>query len=328
MTIVKTQPVDGVAAGFAVAGGNIIVENATTPTLRTGGWGLGFGPLRIAPFAGTTVRIDELSFAALESSFWPFLSAASGVTNQQTATAGAGAALLAASAPDEEIALTRRDALVAAGVAATTALATGTAAADDDDDDDTDEATRHVAEFELSENPRGIGIWIDDMVADYLPHGQTYYAEVDGSTVDSFETGNGESLVIGPKIEGTLRIISESEASLVQRILVQIQRGEEIKYTFQLDEQLDETPRGETVLITDQPIVIDAIESAGSSETLIEIGGENIPHTDEGSSTRGNWYIRDEVSLVVETDVDSPDSQQVELTINAGLLDSLLTRLN
>jgi len=333
MTLVKTQPVDGLVAGFAVAGGNITVENSTTPTIRPGGeLGLGFGPLRIVPFAGTTVRIDELSFSALDESILPFLNAASGVTTETTAV-GAGAALVAASAPDEDVALRRRDALIAAGTVATAGLAaSGTAAADDDDndedddDDDSDAQTRHVAEFELTENPRGIGIRIDDVTENYLPHGETYYVKLDGSVVDSIETGNGEMLTIGPTKTGSVRVVSESEVSLVQRILNQIQGGDEINYTFNRDEPVSEFSRGEEIVITDQELVIEAIQSAGTDETVIEIGDENIPHTDDRSSQRGNWYLRDEAALVYEAGLDSPDSENIELTINAGFVDSQLAR--
>ena len=316
-------------------GGNVRILNGKTPNTQWGNGAVSFGPLRISPWESTTVVIDDLSFDVLdEDSVIPFLQSASGMPTQSTAAAGTLALPFLAEVDDSagegetQAPLTRRDMLIATGVTATAAtLGTGTAAAqqDDSDGDQPLDSTRYVAEFELAESTRGIQIGIDDRVDQFLPVGETYYVEVDGSVVDSFETGANTSarFTIGPGITGRVRVVAEDGVSLWRKVLADFSSGEPLTYTFNLEQPVSQRDRGEEIVITDQPIVVDALRDAGEDETVLKINDTAISNLKDGSSSRGNWYLRDETALVYEVGVDAPDSSVVELTINAGWRDSI-----
>jgi hypothetical protein len=319
-------------------GGNVRILNGETPNTQWGNGAVSFGPLRISPWESTTVVIDDLSFDVLdEDSVIPFLQSASGMPTQSTAAAGTLALPFLAEVEDEDsetqTPLTRRDMMIATGVGVTAAtLGTGTATAQDDDsgEDQPLDSTRYVAEFELAESTRGIQIGIDDRVDQFLPVGEKYYVELDGSVVDSFKTGENDSarFTIGPGITGRVRVVAEDGVSLWRKILADFSSGEPLTYTFNLEQPVAARDRGTEITITDQPIAVDALRDAGEDETVLKINDTTISNLKDGSSSRGNWYLRDETALVYEVGVDAPDSSVVELTINAGWRDSIDARID
>jgi hypothetical protein len=320
-------------------GGNVRILNGKTPNTQWGNGAVSFGPLRISPWKSTTVVIDDLSFDVLdEQSVIPFLQSASGMPTQpSTAAAAAGTLALPFLAsvedddPETQTPLTRRDMMIATGVTATAAtLGTGTVAAQEEEDDGTLDSTRYVAEFELAESTRGIQIGIDDRVDQFLPVGEKYYVELNGSVVDSFKTGANDSarFTIGPGITGRVRVVAEDGVSLWRKILADFSSGEPLTYTFNLEQPVSERDRGAEIVITDQPIVVDALQDAGEDETVLKINDTAISNLNNGSSSRGNWYVRDDPALVYEVGVDAPDSSVVELTINAGWRDSISARVD
>ena len=324
MTIMNINESEQAAVGISTGGSNIILKNGAIPTLRTDGWGVGFGPLRIDPYESTTVVIDDLGFEALDRYSLPFLDATTGVS----AAALGGLPVLATVDDETETRLTRRDALLAAGTLIGAGVAsTGTAAAQEDSTDDT---TRTVAEFELAESPRGIQLGIDDMVGSYLPPDSEYYVEIDGDIKGSFTPGadGGEgSLTTGPQITGTVRVVSKDGVAFWKRILAKISGNEPLTYTFRTDKPLSAYDRGEEVLINDQPLVVDAIQSAEPDETILRAGGETVAHLDDGSDSFGNWYLRDTAALVYQVGVDSPETTSIELKINASTLERIESEL-
>jgi len=323
MSVIKIREAAQAAVGISAGEANIIVKNGTVPLSRAGGWGVGFGPLRIAPYESKTIVINDLQFEALDRYSLPFLDTTAGVSQTQMGVGAAGLPLLAASTTDDDHAITRRNALLAAGsLVGASVASTGVSTAQESDDD----TTRSVATFELEESPRGIQIGIDDMVAQYLPVGSEYFVEINDSVVGSFTAGGdggGGALTTGPQITGTVRVISKEGISFLKRVLARISGSEPLVYTFRTSEPLSSYARGEEVVIADQPLVVDAIDSAGPDGTIVRAGGEAVDHLDEGSSSYGNWYVRDGVALVYEVGVDSPDATDIELKINASRLETI-----
>lgn len=323
-------------------GGNVTVRNGLTPDIQVGAQAVSFGPLRISPWDTTTVVIDDLKFDVLdEDSIIPFLQSASGMPTQASAGAGAGAAAMTLpfvaarddDLPDHQTPVTRRKILMAAGTgmlaAAGTTAATQPVAADDDDDNGGVDTTHYVGGFELVDAERGIQIGLDDRVEQFLPTGETYYVEIDGSVVGSFDTDGGSGrYTIGPGTTGTVRVVSRDGVQLWRRILADFRDGEPLTYTFTLDDDAADLSRGEEVVITDQPIVVDALRDAEEDGTVMSINDTTIPHTDAGSSDRGNWYLRDDTALVYESGINAPEASSVELTINASFTDTVSARLD
>lgn len=294
-------------------GGNLHVVDGVAPEVgRVGNYGVGFGPLRLTPWADSTVVIDDLEFAQADSSWLGVLS-----------TGGAMAAL-AASTDDEpidpdQLEVSRRGLLLAtgAGLGALT-LGTGTARADDD---------RHnVATFDLETNPRGLNIAVDDLVADYLPADHEFYVELEGTAKGSFEAGD-ESLTINPGLEGHVQVQSDDALSFVQQVIANWTADDELEYSFNpVDEPFSEQTVGDTIRLSSQPVLVEPVALADPSEVAIDINGTAIPHADNGTAAVGNWWIRDGRELVYDVGENSPDSTLVEVRVNIGRLERLLRR--
>jgi len=214
--------------------------------------------------------------------------------------------------------------MLAAGAGAETAAAQ----TDDEDGDDALDSTRHVATFEVAENPRSFRISIEDRVEQYLPTGSKYYVEINGSQVGSFETGSESSgyQIIPSGTTGRIRVVAEDGVSLWRQILTDLRSDEPLTYTFTLDDALSSYPRGEEIRITDQPIVMDALRDAGSDKTILKIGDTPIPNLNDGSDEVGNWYLQDDAALIYEVGINAPKSELVTLTINAGLSETIAAR--
>lgn len=308
-------------AGFhAPNGGNLHVVQGVSPSpLRIEGWGIGFGPLRIAPWADSTVVIDELTFESVknDSLFSLFTT-----TMPATSASAFGAAFVAASVSDDGIdptdrSLTRRSFLVAAG---TSALLAGAVTAQEDGE------TYNVAKFSLDESPRGIHLRVDDVVADYLPPDQTFYVEVDGTDVGSFTAGK-DSLTINPGITGEVTISSDDALSFIDKIIAKYTAEDELHYSFNpVDEEFSAQTVDDEVVISDQPILVEPIREADPKETLLQIDGETIPHADDEQGALGYWYLRDGQALVYVVGEDAPDSTLIDVHVNIGRIERLKQR--
>lgn len=298
-------------------GGNLHVVDGLAPEIgRVGNYGVGFGPLRLTPWADSTVVIDDLEFTQADAGWFNVLSAGG-------ATA---AATLAASSTDDPIdpdrlETSRRSLLLAAGVGlATLGVGAGVASADDED--------RHnVATFDLETNPRGLNIAVDDLVAEYLPADHEFFVDVNGTAQGSFKAGE-ESLTINPGIEGEVEVQSDDALSFVQRVIANYTAEDELEYSFNpVDEPFSEQTVGDTIQLSEQPVLVDPIEFVDPSEVAIDINDTAIPHADNGTSEKGNWWIRDGRELVYDVGEDSPDSTLVEVRINIGRLERFRRRL-
>ena len=293
-------------------GGNVHVVDGVAPhELRLGHYGLGFGPLRLTPFANSTVVLDNLEFAVADDSGWlPLLTAGGAV--------GAAIAHEETDGPLEpdETRTTRRALLAGIGV---TILAAGSARADDD--------RFEVATFDLHESERGINVAVDDVVADYLPPEHTFYVSVNGGSVGKFDAGS-ESLTINPGVTGQTTLESDEALSFISRVWANLTADDEVVYQFQpVEEPFSEHTVGDEIVLSDHPIITDPVAVGDASDTLVDLNGTTVPHVDGRDSAVGEWYLRDSRQLVYVVGEYAPDSTLVEITINAGLLDRARARL-
>lgn len=316
MTLIKLERI-----GFnCPKGGNLHAVDAVAPQyLRTGQYGVGFGPLRLTPFADSTAVIDDLRFATPDDDGWfPLLTA--GVT---------GAAIHHTEHDDpidpygSDVSRRRMLAATGAGLLALTAAGTASASSDDDRFD--------VASFDLEHSPRGLNIAVDPVVADYLPDDHTFYVSVnEAGNIGSFDAGE-ESLTLNPGVEGTVEIESDEALSFVSRVIARLTADDEIEYEFQPatvgngedEDSFADFAVGDEVTITNQPILVDPIDIAGPSATLVQMNGEVIPHSDDGNSELGEWYVQDGRRLVYVAGEDSPDTSLVNIRVNVGRIDRL-----
>lgn len=291
-------------------GGNVhIIDGVAPHDLRLARYGVGFGPLRLTPFADSTVVLDDLAFASAEDDGWlPFIG-----------SAGAIGALVYHDQTDgkpidpEDTQPTRRAVLAGIGLSI---LAVGSARA-------AEESLYSVASFELVSSERGINLAVDDVVADYLPPEHTFYVSVNDGSVGKFAAGE-ESLTINPGITGRVDLESDEALSFVSRMWADLRAEDEVVYQFQpVDEPFDSYTVGDEVVISDQPIITDPIDVSEPGDILLSVNDTSVPHADGRDSAVGEWYLRDGRQLVYIVGEDAPDSTLVEITINAGLVDRL-----
>jgi hypothetical protein len=315
-------------------GGNVGVRNGLTPSVRTGDGTKSFGPLTIRPWDSTTVVVDELSFDVLDKGgVLPFLNTMSGMPHSQQAAGAAALSLPLWSdtddLPDGQTPVGRRDVMIATGVAAAAAAAPGSAFAQTDDETETAvDSTHNVVEFEIVDAPRGFAISIADRIEQFLPVGSKYYVEINGSVSGSFETGtdSNDQFIVPSGTTGSVRVVAKDGIDLWNRILADFRNDEPLTYTFTLDEPVSSYERGETIRISDQPIIVDALLDAGPDKTVVKVGETAISNIDEGSESVGNWYLQDEAALVYDVGIDAPQAEAVELTINAGVFETIAAR--
>lgn len=304
-------------------GGNVHIVDGVAPTeLRCGRYGLGFGPLRLTPFAESTTVIDNLRYSVPEDDgLWP-LATGAGITG----------AMLHYDKHDgkpidpERTRTSRRRVLAATGAGLLALASAGRATASTDE--------RHeVAHFDLTNSPRGLNIAVDPVVADYLPDEHTFYVSVEGSSVGRFEAGE-ESLTLNPGIEGNVQLESDEALSFIARLWARIRADDEVEYEFRpsvfgsngdddAPQSFAEFAVGEEVVLSDQPILVDPMNQADPSGAIVAMNDTTIPHTDGRNSAAGEWYVQDGRRIIYIVGEDAPDTSIVNIRINVGHLDSI-----
>ncbi|ELY97144.1 hypothetical protein [Natrialba asiatica] len=319
MTLLKVERI-----GFNVPdGGNLHVVDGVAPQyLRVGRYGVGFGPLRLTPFEDSTAVIDGLRYTTPEDDGWFPLAA----------SAGAVGAALHHDRHDEPIdpestQASRRQVLAATGAGLLALTTAGIASAQEDD------GPYQVAEFELTASNRGLNIAVDPLVADYLPDKHTFYVSVNDNSIGRFQAGE-ESLTLNPGVEGTVTLESDDALSFVAKIIARVTADDEIEYEFQPAavsngseyQSFADAAVGEEIVLSDQPILVDPIDTAEPEATIVTMNDETIPHADDGDSLLGEWYVQDGRQLVYVAGEDAPDTSLVNIQVNVGRLASFRAR--
>jgi|AntDeeMetageno50_2_1112565.scaffolds.fasta_scaffold00968_3 hypothetical protein len=106
MKVVEYETPDGTMIDHHTGdnGGNVALQTADPPSIRTGGGSFSIGPLQITPWSSSRVIISEFTFEVLdEESVWPFLDTLSGIPQQpSTGAATLSLPLVAIGAVDDD----------------------------------------------------------------------------------------------------------------------------------------------------------------------------------------------------------------------------------
>lgn len=296
-------------------GSTIAAEDAHVPGdlrgVRTDG--VGFGPLRLTSWADETTSISDLEFEEAEADSWlPFLSAA-----------GATGAAAHYDREDGEVhdpdrtALSRR--AVLATIGASTFLVGSTLA--------NDQPTYSVASFDLEQNRRGLRVDVDEAAADFLEGEDVeFYLSADDAAIGSFELDE-PGLTINPGTEGLVELESDTALTFIQRMIASVRSDDNVHFEWRpQDTSFADEPTGEEIVLSDQPVVVETIEAAGESATVIKMVDTIIPHTDEnGSKPAGEWYT-DGTTLRYVVGEQTPDTSLVEAHANLGRIDRIRER--
>lgn len=303
-------------------GSTVSVDNAQVPGDLRGirGDGVGFGPFRLTGWSGSPIAVSNLAFepAPEDDSWLPFLMAA-GLVGHEAARESDDVDVEAveASAPGPQP-LSRR-AIIAGGAAAL--LLSGTVAGQSDDDDP---PRYDVASFDLSSNGRGLKVDVDTAVADYIDEDVGFFVTVNDNSIGGFEAGSAGK-TINPGETGSVVVESDTALSFLDRLLASVRAEEEVAFEFRpREESFADAPTGEELVLSDQPVVVETVDETATDEVVVSMNGSLIPHADEsGSSTLGEWYVRDSTALVYATAEGTPDTSLVSIRANVGLVDRL-----
>lgn len=252
--------------------------------------GVAFGPLEIEPGSESTVGISRLEYPANEDT--GLLAGLLSVTPAAwlASTLAAGPLI---TAQGEEAAresdsgsplMSRRDVLKLGAVASGGLAATSPAAANGGD-------RIRVAEIDIDENPAGLTLGLTDTVSGVLPADNSYSLSVDGITFGSFAPSESASVPSGTT--GTIRI--EVKSPGLGAYLSNLLGPPEHSLEFTIENTASSHDVGDVITLTDDTATVDAVATAGPSETIVEIGGTSIPHPDEDDdSDVGTWKIQDD----------------------------------
>lgn len=258
--------------------------------------GVTLGPLQLEIPEGGGLALDSLTFAPGDEPSSGFL-AATVVATPLAAT-------------DEET--TRRGALtfMAALLGAATMATTTTA-------DDTDLVTLRVAEFEIADITAPATVTLVDIVDAVLPPSAEVLIDQQNARVGKIaDAGEGVTLrqTTGPVrvyIRDTLGRLAQllawaksflpSDASLTYR------------RPFPDGKSATDFDPDEFVRLTSHPSIVSPIEAADEGRTILSVGGDEAPHSDDGGNSIGSWSLLDG-TLIYEVGDDPPDADEWEVT--------------
>lgn len=308
-----TGKIDGTGVIQSDDGSTIAVENAQIPGDLRGvrGDGVGFGPLRLTSWAESTTVISDLEFEDAEAESWFPLLAVGGV-------AGTAAHY---DREDGEIhnpertALSRRGLLVTIG-AATLFVGKSTAQSDS-------EQTYNVASFDLLQNLRGLKVDVDAAAADWFDGEDVeFFLSADGSMVGTFDADEpGKTL--SPGTTGPVELESDTAVTFVQELIAKATADDKVIFEFRpQDTSFAGEPVDSEIELSSQPVVVETVQAAAPKEVLVRMNGTIIPHADEsGDSAVGEWYVRDNTSLMYVVGPQTPDTSLVEVQANLDWTD-------
>lgn len=304
---VRYQPPDAGAVGIPAD-----ADVTSSGGVRIDDDGVAFGPLKLSQpgFSEQDVVIDELHLPL------------PGTYGLLPLAVAAGAGMVAADeetrdklwghvpAVDGEI--TRRQALrggAALGALATTA---GGASAHEDHEN------RELIEGHIRHNPSGIRVQILDRTGQVLDPPAEMQVVVDGTERDQWQAPRGFGS-IPQHVTGDFSVATEDQDSLVAwaRGLV---ADDTHRWELSLPQKASRYADGETVVISDDSVVVDVVERANDDRTVIEIGEASIPHRGERAGhARGSWRIDpNQRALVYEAGERAPTSEAVVVKTRIG----------
>lgn len=277
-------------------------------------YGVTFGPLELIAYPGSTARIGGLKFLAKTGFF-------DGLFGSDEGGLFGAAGLLAVTNRDET--LGRRNALkavgalglVAGGVAANARAAT---------------ETRTQATFSLTSNPGGLRVRVRDRTPDYLPTSTAYYIYVNSAEYSQFSAANAESYGdVLPELTGTVVVgPRDSGGSILERLTADKARSYDgLTLTDSSESVVDDVAgvaAGTELTVTNNDVMVEAAQAAGSSETTLAINGTSIPHRHESTeSSVGRYLFQDgEIRYVVGS--NPPSGQTASLSLYVGRTTELL----
>jgi len=315
-----TGRLDGPGVLESDGGSTVATTNAQVPGDLRGirGDGVGFGAMRLTSWAESTTIIEGLQFKEADPSWFPFLMAG-GVAGT--------AANRDPDDPEEAIdrrSLARRGVLVTLGAAATS-LFVGTSSAQSDDD----QRTYNVANFDLIQNLRGLKVDIDVAIADWLEgENVEFYLTADGQSIGAFQAAS-RGKTINPGTEGEIELESDTALSFVEELIADVGAEDTVIFEFrpQSTSFADETVDDE-IALSSEPVVVETVNEAGPDDVMVKLNGTIIPHTNEnGDKPAGEWWVRDNTTLMYAVGPDTPDTSLVEIQANIGWLDQQQERL-
>ena len=307
-----TGYIDGPGILESDTGSTIAVRDAQIPGDLRGvqGDGIGFGELRLTSWAESTTVLEGLTFEEAEPESWfPLL-----------ATAGVAGTAANYDREDGEVhgpertALSRRGLLVTIGAAT---LFVGKSAAQESDQ------TYNVASFDLLKNLRGLKIDVDPGVAQYLEgEDVVFFLSADDSTVGTF-SADEPGKTINPGTTGTVELESDTALTFVQELIAKAKADDTVIFEFRpQDTSFAAETVGDEIELSSEPVVVETVDAADPSEVLVRMNGTIIPHADEtGSHAVGEWYVRDNTSLMYVVGEDTPDTSLVEVQVNLGAVE-------
>lgn len=324
----NTDVTTRISGAISTAEGGILRASSESPMHAKGGvqvteYGAALGPLEVIAYPGSTALVGGLDYMEapgfVDSLFrdgeggglfglLPLLAApeaAARIGTEQTKDVE----------PGDENRVSRRD-LMRAG-AATVGVVGGAATV-------AAAASPVVrARFAVLENPAGIRLRVRDRVPDVLPTDRQYHVYLDGRDYGDFQAASLDSYGdVLPEATGTVTVgPSGSAGGLLTRLLGS--RSHEFS-GLAMGKPLSEADPGERIPITDNDILVDTIQQAGSSNTICKINGESIPHVHEDSKSNvGNYSVMDG-KIVYEVGTHPPGGETASLTVYASRTDEAL----
>lgn len=183
--------------------------------------------------------------------------------------------------------------------------------------------TVSIAELSVEVNTSGFSISLTDDVASVLPADQEYKVLVDSVEVGSFGPSQ-TAVTIGADVTGEISILTEANMSTWQRIKSDWFADDEQSMTLELPVQASSVEEDESVMISSDSSAVSPVVEAGADDTIVEVGGESIPHESEsGNEEAGHYEIRDESKLIYVAGTDPPDATAVSVRTGIGTTDEL-----
>ena len=277
------------------------------------GDGIGFGALRLTSWAESTTIIEGLRFEEADPSWFPFLmvGGAAGIVHHERDVDDGESGI-------DRQTLTRRGILVTAG-AATAALFVGSSSGQSAGD----QKTYNVATFDLIQNLRGLKVDVDVGIADWLEDENVeFFLSAGGQPVGSF-TASEQGRTINPGTTGTVELESDTALSLVEELIATVGADDTVVFEFRpQDTSFAAETVGDAIALSSEPVVVETVNEAEPSEVVLKLNGTIIPHADEsGEKPAGEWWVRDNTTLMYEVGPETPDTSLVEVQANVGWVD-------
>lgn len=313
-------------------GGTLVIDSQkpmeVEGSLRQTSTGMAFGPLEISAYPDSEARVGGLEFQEVESlldklfggdssGLFGLLAAGSLVplttprANQETETSGG---------------LSRRSFMQAAGVAMLAAGASTQASAETATPTATptgEETTYQKAQFVALSNPSGLRIRVLDRTSGVLPPDESYYTFSNGDRYDRFaaavDTDYGDVL---PERTGTVTVGPEGASG---GFLARLRADKTQVYEgLALPKAVSDADSGEPLTITDNDIIVEHVQTAGESNTILSIDGVSIPHIQESQTESVGYFEVHNGSLVYRPGSDPPTGQSASLILYADASSEIL----